>query len=144
MKDCRPGDTSFAKGAKFSLSQCSKNEFGQNKMHKIPYASTMRSLMYAQSITIGIRAKPRSGGSGVPAVTTVAVTNVAMINEDVVYDNWYRSQTSEWWSMDDGPGVPAMTNIAMTNVIVTNKDVGPYGGRLLWTEPIEDMRLVTH
>ena len=35
MQDCRPGDTPVAKGDKFSLSQCPKNDFEEKEMHKI-------------------------------------------------------------------------------------------------------------
>ena len=37
MKDCAPGDAPIAKGDKFSLSQCPKNEFEQKEMQKFPY-----------------------------------------------------------------------------------------------------------
>ena len=48
MKDCVLGDTPIAKGDKFSLSQCSKNELEQKEPQKFPYASVIRGLMYAQ------------------------------------------------------------------------------------------------
>ena len=48
MQDCKPGDTPIAKGHKFSLSQCPKNNFEVKEMQKIPYVSVVRSLMYAQ------------------------------------------------------------------------------------------------
>ncbi|RDX81818.1 hypothetical protein CR513_37463, partial [Mucuna pruriens] len=48
MKDSKPGDTLMAKGDKFSLKQCPNNDFERNEMQKIPYASTIRSLMYTQ------------------------------------------------------------------------------------------------
>lgn len=48
MKDYALGDTPVAKGDKFSLNQCPKNEVERNEMQKIPYASTIGSLMYAQ------------------------------------------------------------------------------------------------
>ena len=41
----------MAKGDKFSLSQCPKNEFEKREMQKIPYASAVGSLMYAQVCT---------------------------------------------------------------------------------------------
>ena len=47
MHDCKPGDTLVAKGDKFSLSQCLKNNFEIQEMQQIPYASTIGSLMYA-------------------------------------------------------------------------------------------------
>ena len=48
MQDCVLGDTPVAKGDKFSLSQCQKNDFEVKEMQKIPYTSTVGSLMYAQ------------------------------------------------------------------------------------------------
>ena len=51
MKDCKPGDTSVAKGDKFSLSQCPKNDLQVKEMQKIPYASAVGSLIYAQVCT---------------------------------------------------------------------------------------------
>ena len=51
MHDCKPGDTPMAKGDKFSLSQCPKNNFEIHEMQQIPYASAIGSLMYAQVCT---------------------------------------------------------------------------------------------
>ena len=51
MKDCTPGDTLIAKGDKFNLLQCPKNEIEKKEMENIPYASIVRSLMYAQVCT---------------------------------------------------------------------------------------------
>ncbi|KZV42092.1 hypothetical protein F511_11688 [Dorcoceras hygrometricum] len=51
MHDCKPGDTPVAKGDKFSLNQCPKNDFEKKKIEKIPYASAVGSLMYAQVCT---------------------------------------------------------------------------------------------
>ena len=51
MHDWKPGDTPVAKGDKFSLSQCPKNNFEIQEMQKIPYASAIGSLMYAQVCT---------------------------------------------------------------------------------------------
>ena len=51
MHDCKPGDTPMAKGDKFSLSQCPKNNFEIQEMQHIPYASAIGSLMYAQVCT---------------------------------------------------------------------------------------------
>ena len=51
MQDCRPGDTPVAKGDKFSLSQCPKCNLEIQEMQKIPYASAVGSLMYAQVCT---------------------------------------------------------------------------------------------
>ena len=41
----------MAKGDKFSLHQCSKNELEKKDMERFPYASTVGSLMYAQVCT---------------------------------------------------------------------------------------------
>ena len=51
MQDCKPRDTPVAKGEKFSLSQCPKNDLKFKEIQKIPYASTVGSLMYAQVCT---------------------------------------------------------------------------------------------
>ena len=51
MKSCAPGDTPVSNGDKFSLNQCPKNELERKGMQKIPYASTVGSLMYAQVCT---------------------------------------------------------------------------------------------
>jgi len=51
MQDCKPGDTPVAKGDKFSLNQCPKNDFEKREIQKIPYASVVGSLMYAQVCT---------------------------------------------------------------------------------------------
>ena len=51
MHDCKPGDTPVAKGDKFSLGQCPKNNFDIQEMQQIPYASAIGSLMYAQICT---------------------------------------------------------------------------------------------
>ncbi|KAI0499188.1 hypothetical protein KFK09_020090 [Dendrobium nobile] len=51
MKDCAPGDTPIAKGDKFSLLQCPRNKVEKQEMDKIPYASAIGSLMYAQVCT---------------------------------------------------------------------------------------------
>ena len=41
----------MAKGDKFTINQCPKNDFEEKKMQKIPYALAMGSLMYAQVCT---------------------------------------------------------------------------------------------
>ena len=46
IKDCAPGDTPIAKGEKFNINQCPKNELEQKKMQKFPYASAVESLTY--------------------------------------------------------------------------------------------------
>ena len=51
MKENKRGDTPVAKRDKFSLSQCPKNDLEWKKMHNIPYASAVGSLMYAQVCT---------------------------------------------------------------------------------------------
>ena len=51
MKDCTLEDTPIAKGDKFNLLQCPKNEIEKKEMENIPYASTVGSLMYAQACT---------------------------------------------------------------------------------------------
>ncbi|XP_074371249.1 secreted RxLR effector protein 161-like [Apium graveolens] len=51
MKDCAPMDTPVSKGDKFSLKQCPKNELEIREMQRIPHASVVESLMYAQVCT---------------------------------------------------------------------------------------------
>ena len=51
MQNWKPGDIHVAKGDKFSLNQCPKNDFEEKEMQKIPHASTIRSLMYAPVCT---------------------------------------------------------------------------------------------
>ena len=51
MQDYKSGDTPVKKNDKFSLSQCPKNGLEVKEMQKIPYASTVGSLMYAQVCT---------------------------------------------------------------------------------------------
>ncbi|RVW41773.1 Retrovirus-related Pol polyprotein from transposon TNT 1-94 [Vitis vinifera] len=51
MNNCALGDTSVAKGDKFSLHQCSKNELEKKDMERFPYALIVGSLMYAQVCT---------------------------------------------------------------------------------------------
>ncbi|RVW97553.1 Retrovirus-related Pol polyprotein from transposon TNT 1-94 [Vitis vinifera] len=51
MSNCAPGDTPVAKGDKFSLHQCLKNELEKKDMERFPYASAVGSLMYAQVCT---------------------------------------------------------------------------------------------
>ena len=41
----------MAKGDKFSLSQCPRNDFEIKEMQKIPYVSVVGSLIYAQICT---------------------------------------------------------------------------------------------
>ena len=48
MQYCKPGDIPVAEGDKFNLSQCPKDELEVKEMQKIPYASAVGSLMYAQ------------------------------------------------------------------------------------------------
>ena len=51
MKDCAPKDILIAKGDKFNLLQCPKNEIEKKKMENIFYASVVGSLMYPQVCT---------------------------------------------------------------------------------------------
>ena len=51
MQECKSGDTLVAKGDKFSLKQCPKGNLEIQEMQKIPYASAVGSLMYAQVCT---------------------------------------------------------------------------------------------
>jgi len=51
MKDSKLGDTPVAKGDKFCLKQCPVTDFEKKEMQKIPYASVVGSLMYAQVCT---------------------------------------------------------------------------------------------
>ena len=51
MKYCSPSVAPIVKGDKLSLDQCPKNDFKQEQMKNIPYASAVGSLMYAQVCT---------------------------------------------------------------------------------------------
>ena len=51
MKDCSPNIAAIVKGDRFNLDQCLKNDLEQEQMKNILYASTIRSLMYAQVCT---------------------------------------------------------------------------------------------
>ena len=51
MINCAPRDTPMAKGDKFSLDQCPKNELERKDIKRFPYASAVGSLMYAQVCT---------------------------------------------------------------------------------------------
>ena len=51
MQECKSRDTPVAKGDKFSLKQCPKGNLEIQEMQKIPYASAIGSLMYAQVCT---------------------------------------------------------------------------------------------
>ncbi|CAJ2653575.1 unnamed protein product [Trifolium pratense] len=51
MKDSKPGDTPVARGDKFILNQCPTTDLEKKEMHKVPYALTVGSLMYAQVCT---------------------------------------------------------------------------------------------
>ena len=51
MESYRPKDTPVAKGDKFSLKQCPKNDLERTAMYDKPYASALGSLMYAQVCT---------------------------------------------------------------------------------------------
>ena len=51
MKDSSLGTVPFFKGDKFSLDQCPSNDLEKKEMKNIPYASAVKSLMYAQVCT---------------------------------------------------------------------------------------------
>ncbi|RVW79277.1 Retrovirus-related Pol polyprotein from transposon TNT 1-94 [Vitis vinifera] len=51
MSNYAPGDMLVAKGNKFSLHQCPKNELEKKDMERFPYALAIGSLMYAQVCT---------------------------------------------------------------------------------------------
>ena len=51
ISNCAPGDTPVAKGDKFSLHQCSRNELEMKDMERFSYALAVGSLMYAQVCT---------------------------------------------------------------------------------------------
>ena len=51
MQNCKPGDTPVAKGDKFNLDQCPKNEFEKKEMETFLYSLAVGSLMYAQVCT---------------------------------------------------------------------------------------------
>ena len=51
MEKCYLNVVPIQKGDKFNLMQCPKNELERKQMEQIPYASIVRSLMYAQTCT---------------------------------------------------------------------------------------------
>ncbi|XP_034693397.1 secreted RxLR effector protein 161-like [Vitis riparia] len=51
MKDCSHSVFPIAKGDRFNLNQCSKNDLKKEQMKNILYASAVGSLMYAQVCT---------------------------------------------------------------------------------------------
>ena len=51
MLDYKPRDTPVAKGDKFCLNQCPKNDLDVKEMQKISYVLAVKSLMYAQVST---------------------------------------------------------------------------------------------
>jgi len=51
MHECKSGDTPVAKGDKFNLNQCPKGNLEIEEIQKIPYASAVGNLMYAQVCT---------------------------------------------------------------------------------------------
>ena len=51
MENCSASVSPIQKGYKFSLMQCPQNELEWKQMEGIPYASTIGSLMYAQTCT---------------------------------------------------------------------------------------------
>jgi hypothetical protein len=51
MENCSASVAPLQKGDKFSLMQCPQNEWERKQMERIPYASAVGSLMYAQTCT---------------------------------------------------------------------------------------------
>ena len=51
MENCSLSIAPILKGDKFDLNQCPKNDFKWEHMKNIPYASVVRSRMYAQVYT---------------------------------------------------------------------------------------------
>jgi len=51
MESCSANVAPLQKGDKFSLMQCPQNEWERKQMERIPYASAVRSLMYAHTCT---------------------------------------------------------------------------------------------
>jgi hypothetical protein len=51
MNDCSPSVDPIVKGDRFNLNQCSKNDLEREQMKNIPYASAVKSLMFAQVCT---------------------------------------------------------------------------------------------
>ena len=51
MQDCKPIDTPLAKGEILSRRLCPKNLKKKEQMSKVPYLSTIRSLMYSMMCT---------------------------------------------------------------------------------------------
>ncbi|KAL6346564.1 hypothetical protein AAG906_000182 [Vitis piasezkii] len=51
MENCSASVAPIQKGDKFSLMQCPQNEWERKHMERIPYASAVGSLMYAQTCT---------------------------------------------------------------------------------------------
>lgn len=49
MQNYSSGVVLIFKGEKYSSNQCPKNKIEQSKIKDIPYASMVRSLMYAQT-----------------------------------------------------------------------------------------------
>ena len=51
MKDCSPSVALIVKGDRFNLNQCPKNHLEREQVENIPYASAVRSIMYAYVCT---------------------------------------------------------------------------------------------
>ena len=51
MQSCSSGIALILKGDKLSKMQCPRNNMEREQMKKIPYASAVGSLMYAQTYT---------------------------------------------------------------------------------------------
>jgi hypothetical protein len=48
MNQCKATPVPIVKGDKFGNHQCPQNQCQKDQMKSVPYASTMRSIMYAQ------------------------------------------------------------------------------------------------
>jgi hypothetical protein len=48
MNQCKATPIPIVKGDKFGNHQCPQNQCQKDQMKSVPYASTMRSIMYAQ------------------------------------------------------------------------------------------------
>jgi hypothetical protein len=51
MHKCNASPGPIVKGDKFGEYQCPKNQYEKNKMKSVPYASAIKSIMYAQVYT---------------------------------------------------------------------------------------------
>jgi hypothetical protein len=51
MHKCNPTPAPIVKGVKFGKFQCLRNQYQINEIKEVPYASAVRSLIYAQVCT---------------------------------------------------------------------------------------------